>query len=162
MPTMREMRRLHKDGKLEGPQKLFFRPEKPEFELYDDDADPHEIRNLADSPQHRDVLDRLRRALDDWMKQIHDLGLIPEEQLLERMRPGGQWAATAAPSISFSGSRMRITCATEGASIAYSTEPGGKWKLYTKEVTLAAGVAVRAKACRLGYTDSPEVQARSL
>ncbi len=29
MPTMQEMRRLNKEGKLTGPQKLFFLPEKP-------------------------------------------------------------------------------------------------------------------------------------
>ena len=35
MPMMREMRHLNAQGKLEGAQKLFFRPEKPVEELFD-------------------------------------------------------------------------------------------------------------------------------
>ncbi len=167
MPTMREMRRLHKEGKLEGPQKLFFRPEKPEFELYDTATDPHEINNLAGSQSHRDVFDRLRRALEQWGKDTGDLGPIPEEQLQERMRPGGRWSVTAAPVITPSGGtfsspvRARLACPTEGASIAYTTEAGdnARWKLFSKEIVLARSGILRAKACRLGYHDSPEVKA---
>ena len=41
MPTLQEWRRLFAEGKLEGPQKLFFADTKPVHELYDCDADPH-------------------------------------------------------------------------------------------------------------------------
>ena len=167
MPTMRELRRLHKDGKLQGPQKLFFRPEKPELELYDTTEDPHEIHNLADSPRHRDVLQRMRQALEQWMKQTGDLGLIPEDELQERMRPGGRWSVTAAPEIRPSGGafpnpvNLKITCPTEGASIAYTTEPGenARWKLAGQQIRLAESATVRARACRLGYKESPEARA---
>ncbi len=167
MPTMREMRRLNKEGKLEGPQKLFFLPEKPPEELYDIIADPHEVRNLAASPEHQEALKRLRAVHEQWRKETNDLGLVPEDELKERMRPGGQWATTAAPLLAPAGGafaaplRLRISCPTEGASIAYTSEPDEKprWKLYSREITLSGSATVRAKACRLGYLDSPEVRA---
>ncbi|MGH9720517.1 MAG: sulfatase family protein, partial [Bryobacteraceae bacterium] len=158
MPALREMRRLHKEGKLEGAQKLFFAPEKPEEELYDVTADPHEVTNLAKRPEHRTTLERLRAAQRKWAKDTGDLGLVPEPELLERMRPGGKWSTTAAPSISRRDGKLRITCATDGASIAYTSESGAspRWKLYSREVD-APAAAVRAKACRLGYRDSEVV-----
>src|SRR5690606_2342912 len=66
MPTMIEMRRLHAAGKLKGAEKLYFRETKPVEELYDTAADPHEIRNLAEDPQHQQTLARLRKVLEDW------------------------------------------------------------------------------------------------
>jgi N-sulfoglucosamine sulfohydrolase len=167
MPTMQELRRLNKEGSLTGPQKLFFAPEKPEEELYDVTRDPHEVNNLAGSPEHRPALERMRKVLDEWMKETNDLALVPEPELQERMRPGGVWAETAAPVIqpdggSFRGAvTVRITCPTDGASIAWTTEtgPNARWKLYSRELTLTERTTLRAKACRLGYKDSPEVEA---
>ena len=167
MPTMQEMRRLNAEGKLTGPQKLFFRPTKPVEELYDTVADPYEVVNLAESPEHQETLKRMRAALELWMKETNDLGLIPEAELNERARPGGKWAATAPPIITPDGGKhdgpvtVKITCPTEGASIAYTTGGGPKarWNLYTKDFKLTASATVRAKACRLGYKDSPEVRA---
>ena len=39
---------------------------RPEFELFDLDADPLELNNLAASPQHRDKLRELQAELADW------------------------------------------------------------------------------------------------
>lgn len=84
MPTMQVWRRLNAEGKLTGPQKLFFAPTKPREELYDTQSDPHEIHNLADSPKHQAVLKELRGALDEWIEQTHDLGAVPEQELIKR------------------------------------------------------------------------------
>jgi N-sulfoglucosamine sulfohydrolase len=84
MPTMQEWRRLHAEGKLTGPQKLFFTPTKPKEELYDTELDPHEINNLIASPAHAAKLDELRAALDDWLAKTGDLGAIPEPDLIKR------------------------------------------------------------------------------
>lgn len=173
MPTLMEMRRLYKEhmnalspdyGKALNPvQLLFFRPEKPPEELYDTESDPHEINNLAASPQHQATLKKLRAVLAQWQKDTKDLGLVPEEQLRERMRPGGVWAKVEKPAISETVAgdsvKLKISSATEGASIAYTTEQGrnARWLLYTGDLTLKRGSAVRVKACRLGYLDSEEV-----
>ncbi len=139
MPTMQEMRRLNKEGKLTGPQKLFFLPEKPSEELYDVTADPHEIHNLAGDAAQKATLERMRKALDGWMKETGDLGLMPEDELNERERPGGTWETTATPELSPEGGsfdnavHVTLKCHTEGASIAWTTDAGKKphWKLYT-------------------------------
>ena len=41
-------------------------------ELYDLEADPHELRNLVDHPDYRSVRDRLRGRLVEWMAESGD------------------------------------------------------------------------------------------
>jgi N-sulfoglucosamine sulfohydrolase len=138
-------------------------PEKPREELYDMKADRHEINNLATSPQHRTVLERMRKALDEWQRETKDLGLVPELELRERMRPGGVWQRVSAPTITEStdGSsvKVKLASATDGASITYTIGSGEKprWLLYTGEVVLKRPATLRARACRFGYLDSTEV-----
>ncbi len=167
MPTMQEWRRLAAEDKLEGPQKLFFRETKPVEELYDTHADPHEINNLADNPEYKDILERMSTVLDEWMDEINDLGRIPEEKHAENMWQGGVQPETDAPIISPDGGEfkenvsVKITCPTEGASIAYTTEEGENphWLLYNKEIKLTKSTKLKARAVRIGYAESPEVQA---
>lgn len=73
------MRRLHAQGKLAGPAAELMKPLPAEL-LYDTQADPHEIRNLADSdePAHRAALIRMRAALDTWITETGDRGAWPE------------------------------------------------------------------------------------
>jgi arylsulfatase A-like enzyme len=74
------MRTLHDQGTLVGPPLALFAPRLPGEELYDTQADPHEIRNLADSSQseRHEALVRLRAALDAWLTETGDLGTRPE------------------------------------------------------------------------------------
>jgi arylsulfatase A-like enzyme len=87
MPTMKVWQRLADEGKLAGPQKTFFEPKPPE-ELYDTESDPWEVKNLAADPAHRETLERMRKALRDWMLEIRDLGFLSEAEL--RARFGGR------------------------------------------------------------------------
>jgi N-sulfoglucosamine sulfohydrolase len=84
MPTMQVWQRLADEGKLTGPAALFMRPTKPMEELYDTQADPWEVRNLAADEKHADTLARMRREHVAWMKSIRDLGLLPEADLRTR------------------------------------------------------------------------------
>jgi len=61
-----------------------FAPRLPEEELYDTEADPHEIQNLAgsDRAEHRNALIRLRAAVDVWLTETGDLGALPEPPTL--------------------------------------------------------------------------------
>jgi uncharacterized sulfatase len=84
MPTMREWRRLHSQGKLNAVQDLFFAPTKPAEELYDVQSDPDEVRNLAGDPRYRAKLEELRATLDRWTAETKDLGAVPERELIRR------------------------------------------------------------------------------
>lgn len=84
MPTMQAWRRENAAEKLQGPQKLFFQNTKPKEELYDCDADPHEVRDLAGEKGHQEKLLELRSALDQWLKDTRDLGAFEERELIQR------------------------------------------------------------------------------
>jgi arylsulfatase A-like enzyme len=77
IPCWAEMWRLYRDGKLNPVQRRMFEPKPPE-ELYDVRNDPHEIRNLAGDPEFKDVLVRMRRACEGWIREIRDVSFIPE------------------------------------------------------------------------------------
>jgi hypothetical protein len=83
-PTRQEMRRLAAAGGLNDAALDFLRPVKPAEELYDTDADPHEVHNLVADPEYQDVLSRMRGDLEQWMIQTGDTGLVPEAMLHER------------------------------------------------------------------------------
>jgi len=167
MPMMKEMRRLHAEGKLDGPPALYFRPTKPVEELFDTEADPHELVNLADDPKHRATLLRMRAECERWMKEIGDVGLIPEAEFDEMKRPGGNWATAVLPLVQQSQEaghvRIKLTSRDPGASIVFSTakeksEDKAHWELYTDAFTVAVGTSLSARACRLGFRDSPVVR----
>ncbi len=176
-PVWQEMWRLHLDDALEGVQTLMFNTSRPVEELYDCDRDPFEIDNLAGDPHYVAILERMRDALDRWVDRFGDMGHIPEEQMVERMWPGGTQPETARPIIVPITSSMygrqavqdvqevkgpievMIHCSTQGASIAYTTENtlNARWKLYTGPVRLPVGETVlRARAIRIGYRESRE------
>jgi arylsulfatase A-like enzyme len=73
------MRRLKAAGELSGAALELMQP-FPEEMLFDTQADPHEINNLAqsDDPAHRAALLRLRAAMQTWIVETGDRGHLPE------------------------------------------------------------------------------------
>ncbi len=176
-PAMQELWRLHAEGKLTGPQTLLMQDQRPAEELYDTAADPSEVHNLAADPAHRATLERLRAALDDWQDRYDLYGGMAETEMVEKMWPGRQQPVTDTPCFIPLGpgqpgiERMddggtlrepvllQITCATQGASIGYTFDPGqdARWQLYAGPLRLPAGThTLRAKAVRYGYKESAE------
>ncbi|HID76454.1 MAG TPA: sulfatase [Planctomycetaceae bacterium] len=84
MPTMQAWARLAAQGMLSGPPALWFRCPKPLEELYDTQRDAYQIHNLADDPQYRPVLERMRAAHRQWVLETRDLGFLPEYDMLQR------------------------------------------------------------------------------
>ncbi len=77
---------LYRQGKLHGAQKAFWE-EKPFEELYDLKNDPDEIRNLAQSKDHQQILKRMRGELEKHILAVRDNGFIPEGSTLEGYLP---------------------------------------------------------------------------
>ena len=110
MPTMKEMRRLHAAGKLKGAAALFFRETKPIEELYDLAEDPHEVENLAASPRHQKVLERMRRVHRKWQDETKDLALLPEPEMASRAEKfGSEYAILHRPGGEYLMRRLRAT-----------------------------------------------------
>jgi arylsulfatase A-like enzyme len=81
-PSMPSWERAWQNGALNEAQSAFWKP-KPAEELYDVDADPHNIHNLAADDRFKKVLLRLREANREWMLDVRDAGFIPEAMKLE-------------------------------------------------------------------------------
>jgi arylsulfatase A-like enzyme len=173
---MQEWFRLQAEGKLTGPAALWMRTSRPAEELYDTRADPHQIRDLSTDPAHRATLERMRRAVTDWMARTNDQGLVNEPEMIQRMWPGGVQPETAQPYILSrretevqarresmtiqSPMEVVIYVPTQGASIGYTTDDGPtpRWQIYTGPIRVDAPMTLRAKAIRYGYKESAEAR----
>ncbi|MEM9883061.1 MAG: sulfatase [Planctomycetota bacterium] len=82
LPTTRELRRLHAEGRLVPPADAWMAPVKPREELYDLRDDPDCVVNLADDPAYRHDLMRLRKALNRWRETTGDQGERRERDLV--------------------------------------------------------------------------------
>lgn len=78
-------------GKTDEVQSRFFRP-KPVVELYDVRDDPWNVNNLADAPEFQARRREFEDALDAWMIEIRDIGLIPEPLYYELVGPDKEFA----------------------------------------------------------------------
>ena len=58
---------------------------RPEFELYDCEADPLEMENLIDEPEHQDLVAKLKQELQEWMDAQGDKGKRTEEEALAHL-----------------------------------------------------------------------------
>ena len=78
------MRELMAAGKLKGPPADLMSPTVSPEQLFDTEADPHEINNLANSPkpEHRQALLRFRTALNTWIVETQDQGEFPETAVI--------------------------------------------------------------------------------
>jgi N-sulfoglucosamine sulfohydrolase len=152
---MREILRLRDSGLLGPAQWQFWAQQKPLEELYDTWTDPHEIHNLAADPQYFAKLHELREAHQNWRETYGDLGDMPETELIKHLwPPQGVQPVTADPELVRKGNQLQISCASQGASIAYRIDGGERWLLYTEPVAVPKGSTVEAQAIRLGWQKS--------
>lgn len=73
----------HEKGLLTPEQEALVQP-LAEEELYDLDADPFEMHNLATDPAYQTQLKDLQSALATWQKATHDHGMDPDSGALQK------------------------------------------------------------------------------
>ncbi|MDO8544301.1 MAG: sulfatase-like hydrolase/transferase [Opitutaceae bacterium] len=83
-PTTQVWRQRFDAGKLNEAQSIFWREPKAPEELYDLQSDPDEVRNLAASPEHRRILETLRREVQANAARIRDTGFLAESEMHAR------------------------------------------------------------------------------
>ncbi len=87
-PTQSVLKELHSAGRLNAIQAQWMAPQKPEIELYDHQADPHEVKNLAGEKRHQAVGKQLSGLLDRWIEDTRDQGRILESrETIQREEP---------------------------------------------------------------------------
>lgn len=112
-PFMPRLREMEAKGELNAlQQEILFSPTRAAEELYDVNADPFEIRNLASDPKFRSILETLRIRLDRWSKetgpgepeteQVYDANVLGElsnpankdhkEAIMKNVKLMKQWA----------------------------------------------------------------------
>lgn len=82
MLAYEEWRDLYEAGKLNDAQSQFFRTRPAEM-LFDIDADPHEVHDLSQDPQHADTLKQMREQLRSKVVSLPDLSFYPESMLVD-------------------------------------------------------------------------------
>jgi arylsulfatase A-like enzyme len=153
LTSMRNIYKLHNEGKLNKTQELWFTPLDGDEELYDLQNDPFEVNNLANNEDMNNVLERFRGVYAKWRENISDKCQYPESEMLEQMWPGGVQPTTANVEQQEKDGKIILSCATEGASIGYRVN-GGKWQLYTKPLDILEGSKLEFKAIRIGFKES--------
>ncbi len=74
----KELQQMNKDGKLSPEMsRLYFAPTRPMFELYDLEADPAEMKNLAGTKEAAAIEMELKNALQEWMILQRDFLPLP-------------------------------------------------------------------------------------
>ena len=77
-PVWNLLKELHAEKKLTPAQEFLCAPNMPAEELYDLSTDPHEVKNLTQSPEHEATLKRMRTVLEKWIADTQDKGAALE------------------------------------------------------------------------------------
>jgi hypothetical protein len=152
MTMMQTLWQMLEDDQLNSQQRRWFEPPGEE-QLYDIQADPFELNNLAESPEHRPTLNRMRAALAEWQKHNRDWGEQSEAAMVAAFWPDGEQPITASPVFQQQALQLTIQSDTPGASLGYRRN-GGDWQLYRGPIKVMPGDMIEARAIRYGWRES--------
>ncbi|MDA8763535.1 sulfatase [Flavobacteriaceae bacterium] len=158
IPMNAKLIEMNRNKMLEGDAAYIFMETKPVEELYDLKNDPYEVKNLANDPDHRKRLSKMRKALTQWQWETGDKGFIPERDLIGMFWPDMIQPQTA--SVSFSplkNNKIKLASATEGSSIGYQIGEAigsNHWQLYHQPITLKRNEKIVARAIKIGFKAS--------
>lgn len=161
IPMMTAFLELKEKNQLDGEEQLWFQTKTKE-ELYDVEADPHNLNNLALNSQYQDQLKTMRQLLDNHLSDREDFGLIPEAQMIEMMWPNSEQPKTASVITIKKENKIVLSCETKAASMAYilsdipldSLDFNSGWKLYTAPIKVKPNQYLYTIAHRIGFEAS--------
>lgn len=84
VPSWMELLRAQKAGELTPAQANVPRRPRPEEELYDVEADPHQLTSLIENAKHKAALEHLRSVLDRWTAETGDTIPDPKTRTPDR------------------------------------------------------------------------------
>jgi N-sulfoglucosamine sulfohydrolase len=146
LPMMADLYRLEETGPERPEQWQLAARQRPAEEFYDSQADPWEVNNLIDEPEHRARVTALREHLEAWIEATGDLGFVLPETTLVREKiwpPDGRQPTTPAAEVDDQAFlkdgrtmfRVTLSCSDPGASIGYrlgtSKKYSGPWQVFT-------------------------------
>ncbi|MBK7926692.1 MAG: sulfatase-like hydrolase/transferase [Bryobacterales bacterium] len=121
-PTTAVWKKMYDEGKLNPAQRKFWET-KPAEELYDLETDRDEVNNLAASPIHRAVLEKLRKAQQEWVASVRDVGFLPEGEIHARAGSGTPY------EMGHDEARYPMKKIVAAADLASSLKPGVEGQL---------------------------------
>lgn len=151
---VRAWRAAYQSGALSSTTGRWFEPVGEE-QLYDIEADPFELTNLAASAAHRPTLERLRGLLAAELERFGDTSAISEEELRSRYVSDGSVPVTPAPTFGV-GETITLMSAVDG-SIGYRRIGDTHWQIYASPLPRGD---YEVKAVRYGWRESDVVSVR--
>jgi uncharacterized sulfatase len=122
-PTTRVWYQLFSEGKTNDAQSIFWRVPKAPEELYDLQTDRDEVKNLANSAEHRAVLEKLRNAQREHLLKVKDICFLPESELHARS------AGSTPYEIAHDPAKFPFAKILDAADIASNLDPAAVPKL---------------------------------
>lgn len=156
---MQTMWQMLENGQLNSDQRRWFEPPGEE-QLYDTVADPFELNNLAESPEHQKILKRMRKALAKWQQNNQDWSEQSEATMAAGFWPEGEQPTTSIPSFRWQTPMLTIHSETGGASLGYRNN-GGDWQLYSGPISVKSDDKIEARAIRYGWRESGVAEFRT-
>jgi hypothetical protein len=96
-----EFYKLAISGKMSPSQEHFAGLRRSIEELYDCRKDPQNLQNLAGSPKHKKILERMRKEHLRYAKEIRDWGFVPEYESWEMSKGTSGWKVARSGTINW-------------------------------------------------------------
>lgn len=152
MGMMKEWKKMATAGNLSEQSAVFVAKSRPSEELYDVEADPFEMNNLATDDKFMEVQKEFQKVMEEWLVATQDLGGSSEKELAIK------WSAFNKQQliIEYRYDKGVIFNTDQiDATVLYKISGEREWKFYTG--TIPSPVVVTGKSCLIGYESSREL-----
>ncbi len=156
MPMMRNMLELYSAGKLDEVQAQWFETPEYDEQLFDCQADPHNVHNLVGDKRYAKRLRMMRKSFNkEWIdKYNYEWVKFDESDFTQRMRPDGVKRVCPQAQYIIENGVLRLTNLDDCYSAVYRNVGDVQWRIYAGEITLSPSQSVEVRLCRIGFSDS--------